>query len=63
MSHPYLSKDADVGCHHLCMIQGQPRRSDDEAMAKFLDEMKVKQFMTPKSSTTIDPSKIWMLVK
>ena len=63
MAHPYESRNADLGCRHLCMIQGQPTRKDDEAMARFLSETKFNGHALPKLAMPIDPSQIWKLVK
>ena len=45
MPNPYLAKDADVGCRHMCMVK--PSKKDDAQMMQFLSTTKYKGLMVP----------------
>lgn len=63
MAHPYLAKDADVGCRHLCIIRSVPSRKDDAAMAEFMSTAPYQGQPLTLLAMPIDPHEIWRLVK
>lgn len=52
MIHPFFSKNADLGCRHLCMAEQTKR--DDAAMVEFLSTTKYRGHRVPDSCFPVD---------